>query len=341
MPEQKETLTDRLLGLLLHSADSPLSGEAMSTQLGVTRAAVWKSITQLREQGFSIESGTNRGYRLAEIPNRLSVPLIAAAMRQPQPDRLVVLDSVDSTILAANRMILEGCPNGTVVLADRQTAGMGRMGRSFLSEPEVGVYLALVVAPNCPVQQLGLLTSYAGLAVCGAIEALAPVQAAIKWPNDILLGSRKVCGILTRLVSDAETNTITHAIVGIGINVLQQQFPAELADKAVSILQAGGGTVSRAQLAAGVIDRLDEMLFEQNWLQRPPPAALQELRRRSCTVGQPVRVVTPTTERIGVAEGIDQNGELLVRFGDRLESVTAGEVSVHGLLGYSPAKEAT
>ena len=326
----------RLLELLLHSGGVYQSGEKLSAALGLTRAAVWKEIDRLRQLGFVVESATNRGYRLAKTGDFLWPQLVLPEIDSIRKNSIIYYDQVDSTNLEANRQLLNGLEDGTVVLADSQTAGAGRLGRSFASPPGKGVYLSLVYHPTCGVEKLGLLTSLAGLAVCRAVESLCGCAPVVKWPNDIILNNRKVCGILTRLASDAETNTITHAIVGIGVNVLARPWPPELADKATSLEEATGQALSRAAVAGRILGQLNRMLWEENWLEHPPESLLPELRRRSCTLGRQVLVTTPAASRQGQAVDIDSGGELLVQFDTGLERVAAGEVSVRGLLGYLP-----
>ena len=329
------SLKSRLLELLLAHQDAPVSGQLLSSQLGVTRAAVWKEIQQLRQEGFVISSATNRGYQLTQAPDLLTRELISAFL----PERtapLVALEEVDSTNTEAQRLILEGAEDGLVVVADHQTKGAGRMGRPFLSPAGVGIYLSMVVEPHCTLEALNLLTSYAGLAVCLAIEEHTDLRPAIKWPNDVILEEKKVCGILTKLVSDGENNRISHAIIGIGINVGQEEFPPELRDKAISLRQAGGEGFCRPRLAATLIQVLDRIFFEEKWLQTTPPEALEQLKERSCTLGREVLVITPREERRGKAVDLDCWGGLVVDFPQGRETVTFGEVSVRGVLGYLP-----
>lgn len=333
--EEKDSTAQAMLKLLLEHRGSDISGELVSGRLGMSRSAVWKAITRLRERGFVIESAPRRGYRLTECPNILLPELIDSSIIGNRRNRLICLDEVDSTILYANRLALEGCPDGTVVVAERQTAGMGRRGRSFLSDAGVGIYMSIVVQPHCDIRQLGLLTSLAGLAVCRAIDQQCGVESLIKWPNDIIIGGKKVCGILTRLISDAETTAVTHAIIGIGINVRQREFPGELSEKAISLWQATGAEHNRACLAGAVISHLN-CLFYDGGLESPPTEVMEELRQRSCTIGREVLVISPAQSRKGVAVGLEQNGELLVRFGEQIESINAGEVQVRGVLGYLP-----
>ncbi|MEG2074621.1 MAG: biotin--[acetyl-CoA-carboxylase] ligase, partial [Angelakisella sp.] len=303
---------------------------------GVTRASVWKCIDALRRQGYTVEATTNRGYRVTAVPDLLTREQVLAAVTESAWQQIICIEETDSTNLYANRLILEGAGDGTVVIADRQTKGMGRMGRSFLSLPGVGIYLSMILEPHCTAKELGLLTSYAGLAVCRATERVCGITPQIKWPNDIIIEGKKVCGILTRLVSDAETATITHAIVGIGINVRQQSFPEELSQKAISLRQATGRDFLRAELAGEIINELNRMLRVEKWLENPPENALAQLRALSCTVGKRVTVIGPNGSREGVAMNIDKSGGLLVYFDDVAEVVASGEVSVRGILGYTP-----
>lgn len=328
-----------LLEILLRHREEPLSGESISRSLGVTRSAVWKEIEALRKQGYEISSATNRGYRLERLPNLLSPQLIAFYY----PDclnRIRYYSQTDSTNTRGQILALEGTPDGTAVIADSQTGGSGRMGRSFHSPSGVGLYYSYVLRPDCSVEQLSLLTSYAGLAVCHVIRRLTGLDAQIKWPNDIILDRRKVCGILTKLVSDGESSQITHAVIGIGVNLLQDSFPEELKDKAISLRMAGAGEVSRAQFAAELTRELDTIFLRENWLRLRPQTALDELKALSCTVGCPVTVSAYGEERRGRAVGIAPDGGLIVDYDDGThETVSSGEVSVRGILGYLPVQE--
>lgn len=327
------TMEDRLAALLLAHQDKPLSGEAISREMGVSRSAVWKGMDRLRQTGWEIDSATNRGYQLVRIPDLLTLPLVEHFLPQPRTAPIHIFDQLDSTNTQGQRMVLEGAENGTVILTDRQTSGAGRRGRSFLSPSGVGIYLSYLLAPDCGGEALSLLTSCAGLAVCDAITACTGLSPSIKWPNDVILDRRKVCGILTRLVADGENASIGWAIIGIGVNVAQDSFPQELADKAVSVRMAGGD-VLRARLAAELIARLDDIFSHKDW-QSHDSAILDRLRRLSCTLGQRVVVSSPLGSQEGEAVDIAPNGSLLVRFADGVRPVNSGEVSVRGVLGYT------
>lgn len=312
------------------------SGQELCERLGVSRTAVWKEVTLLREAGYEIESVTNKGYRLVKLPDTLAQPLVARHLTGRPEGLLHCYEEVDSTNTRALQMALEGAPTGTVVVADRQTHGNGRLGRSFESPAGVGVYLSYLLRPQCDTSALSLLTSYAGLAVCEVLEEYGLLPT-IKWPNDVILDRRKVCGILTKLTSDGETATVNGAVIGIGINVAQRRedFPEELREKATSVREAGK-MVPRAELAARVIDRLDDFFLRRNLLRAPTDEMIAALRRRSCTVGSRVVVVSPTGSREAEAIDIAPDAGLMVRYEDgSVATVSSGEVSVRGLLGYT------
>ena len=329
---EKGGMTEKLAALLLAHRGEYLSGEAISRSLGVTRAAVWKGMDRLRSEGWQVDSATNRGYRLAGAPDLLTAPLVEAFLPGPREAPVLCYGELDSTNLQGQRLALEGAKSGTVVLADRQTSGAGRMGRDFYSPGGVGVYLSYLLAPRCGGERLSLLTSCAGLAVCGAIRRTTGLEPAIKWPNDIILEGKKACGILTKLLSDGEDGSIAWAVIGIGVNVAHRSFPPQLEDKAISLKMAGG-EVPRARLAAEIIAGLDEIFSGSGW-QEGDPALLEELRRLSCTLGRRVTVISPAGEEEGEALDIAPDGGLVVRFGNGTRAVSSGEVSVRGLLGY-------
>lgn len=326
----------KLLSLLCAAEGEFVSGQRISEVLGVSRTAVWKQIDRLREQGCEIESVTHRGYRLVQLPDLLTRPLLEQYLPQGRAASIFCHEELDSTNTAALKLAVEGAPSGTVVIADRQTRGSGRLGRRFESPGGVGIYLSYLLRPDCDTAALSLLTSYAGLCVCEELEQYG-LTPAIKWPNDIIIDRRKVCGILTKLTADAETATINGAVIGIGVNVCQarEDFPPELQDKAISVKEAGT-TVPRAKLAAGIIRRLDECFLQKNLLRQPPEASIAALKARSCTVGSRVVVITPTDEYEAEAVDIAPDAGLVVRLEDgSTRTVSSGEVSVRGLLGYT------
>lgn len=325
---------------LLQSADGYLSGEAISRQLGVSRAAVWKRIKALEQAGYEIESRTNRGYRLVQAPNLLTDETVAAALgAHPWADMIRVFDTVDSTNNVAKQLGAASAPAGTVVVANQQTAGRGRLGRQFRSDAGMGVYLTALLRPNVRPDALPPVTAMAAVAACDAVEACCGVRPQVKWTNDVILNRRKTCGILTELSVEAESGMVSYLVVGIGVNVCQKEtdFPPEIREIAGSLEMAVGGPVCRAKVAAALIEalaRLDAALNGdwKNWMER--------YRADCLTVGKAVQILGDGAARPARCEGIDDTGALLVVYPDGTrERIFSGEVSVRGLYGYLPEKE--
>lgn len=246
-------------------------------------------------------------------------------------ENIIWFDCVDSTNTRAKSMAILGVPHGTVLIADRQTAGRGRMGRSFQSPAGVGIYMSVILRPNCPAGQLMHLTCATAVAMCDAVEAAAGIRPGIKWTNDLVYGKRKLAGILTELVT---TPTETAAIIGIGINCCQTHadFDPEIQSFAGSLAMATGTPVDRASVAAAMLTALEEM---DRTLLSDKEGMLSRYRADCITVGSDVSLVRGEEVRHGHAFGIDSEGALLVGFPDgHTEAITSGEVSVRGMYGY-------
>jgi BirA family biotin operon repressor/biotin-[acetyl-CoA-carboxylase] ligase len=236
---------------------------------------------------------------------------------------IIVESCLASTNLYAENLIKNRAENGTVVIADSQTAGAGRRGRCFFSPPGVGIYMSYILAIPKGTQNLPLLTCAAGLIVSNAIDETAGISTKMKWPNDIMYNNKKLCGILTKLTADNLHNIITHAVVGIGINVNQEKgdFPDELKNIAASVRIASGSECDRAVLCAKVITGLDGILQKMG-----SKELIKELSEKSCTIGKEVELTTQGEKRRGLAVAIDSNGGLVVKTGDKMCVVSAGEV---------------
>ena len=189
-----------VLKLLREHTEEFLSGEAISRQAGVSRAAVWKAVEQLRQEGYGIESVPNRGYRLTRVTARLRPEELAEQFRDCRIGReLLCFDTIDSTNNELKRRAVSGTVDGTVILADQQTGGRGRRGRSFVSPAGKGLYLSAALRPQCPLSEISTLTAWTAVALCDAVESVCGVRPGIKWPNDLVLNRKKLCGILTEL----------------------------------------------------------------------------------------------------------------------------------------------
>lgn len=326
-------LRDEVLALL-KGQEGYCSGEEMSRRLGVSRAAVWKAIAALRQEGYEISSAPNRGYQLQNSPDRVSAGELQGALAGRVVGReLLCLDTVDSTNNEVKRRAVEGAPEGLTVLAGQQTGGRGRRGRVFVSPPG-GLYVSVLLRPDTGMRELMWLTAWSGVALCDGIERCCGIRPGIKWTNDIILDGRKVCGILTELGMEGESACSQYVVVGAGINVTQTEadFGPEVAPVAISLAQKLEHPPRRAELAAAVLTALDEMRAA---FPHEKERYLEQYRRDCLTVGREVRLLRGDRVEEAIAEEIDEDFQLVVRFPDgRRETVYAGEVSVRGMLGY-------
>ena len=328
-----------VLELLRQQEGGFVSGEEISRRLGLSRTAIWKAVEALRRAGYTVEARTGLGYRLLSAPDTMTEPEIRRFLGET--DRvgrtLVCLETVDSTNLYAKQLAVEGAADGTVVTADRQTAGRGRLGRDFQSPVGLGIYLTVLLRPDLPPEHLSPLTAMAGVAVCRAVEGICGLSPGLKWPNDPVLNGKKLCGILTELSLEGETGRVADVVLGIGVNVLHrpEDFTPEVREMATSLAQAVGGAVSRPALAAEIIREVDR-LYDALTVGEMGPY-LEEYRRRCVNLGRTVRLLTPGGDgETAEALDIDDDFGLVVRKMDgTVQTVRSGEVSVRGLYGYT------
>ena len=249
----------------------------------------------------------------------------------PWQDSLLWFDSLDSTNTRARELARQGAAHGTVLIADHQTGGRGRRGRSFHSPAGVGIYMSVVLRPRCAPQEIMHLTCAAAVAMCDAVEAAVGFRPGIKWTNDLIWGKRKLGGILTELAFKSD-GTVDYAVVGIGINCRQKEtdFPEEIRGIAASLSMVAEQDADPAKVAAAMVLSLEKMaasLFSPDWIAR--------YQTDCVTVGQEISVVRGDTVRHGTALAVDPEGALIVRFSDgHEEAVSSGEVSVRGMYGY-------
>lgn len=309
-----------------------MSGESISRALGVSRAAVNAAVAALRREGYDIRSSTKTGYELSSGPDRLRGGELAARLGAARAANIVCLDTVGSTNEYLKGLAQSGAPEGTVVLANSQTAGKGRLGRSFYSPRDEGIYLSFLMRPNCPAESAAQLTAWVAVAVHRVLLRLCGVSAGIKWVNDIVLNGRKLCGILTEVSIEAESGHIQYVVVGLGLNVLQRGFSPELAQTATSLLMETGRRYSRCDLAAALTDELDRVnvSFPQG-----AEECLREYRGACVTLGREVCFLRNGVRHTGTAEDIDSDFGLRVCLsGGGRETLRSGEVSVRGMYGY-------
>jgi BirA family biotin operon repressor/biotin-[acetyl-CoA-carboxylase] ligase len=324
MAEVASGSEEMVLAFLAEAGDDFVSGEAISGKLGLSRAAVWKHVNALRGQGYRIEAVPARGYRLTAIPDRLGALEIGPLLNtQDLGQTLHCSDELPSTNDRARELADAGASHGEVVVAESQSAGRGRRGRNWASPPGRNLYLSVILRPNLPPQRAPEITLVASVAACDACRK-AGVEVGIKWPNDLLVGGRKVAGILTEL--SAEPDLVHWVVLGIGVNLNSGpgDFPAELRGQATSLSIERGQPVPRALFAAALLSELEQ------WLDRHAAEGFGPIREawreRSVTLGREVRVDAEGGEISGVAEDIDASGALLVRGKSGLARVVSGDV---------------
>jgi len=329
MPELSEqTNEEMILGFLADGGEEYTSGEALSGKLGLSRAAVWKHVESLRGKGYRIEAVPARGYRLLEVPDRLTSLELSPLLSTNELGRVVhAFETAPSTNEIAFQMATDGAAHGEVVIAEQQTRGKGRRGRSWASPPRVNLYFSAILRPELPPQRAPELTLTAAVALAETLRD-SRVDAFIKWPNDVQVGGRKIAGILTEL--SADTDQVHFVVLGVGVNLncKVEDLGPEIAPQATSVLEVRGGEkVPRALFTAALFGRLEQRLDQHA---REGFAPIQKAwRQLSSTLGQEVLVRTDRAEVRGVAEDIDELGALLLRTGDgALERVLAGDVEL-------------
>ena len=318
---------------LLRSADGYISGQELCNRFGVSRTAVWKAINQLKEAGYEIEAQQNKGYRLMAAPDLMTEAEIKSLMHTEWVAKEVLyFDTIDSTNTKAQELAEKGYPSGTLVVADKQESGKGRRGRSWVSPSGTGIFMTLMIKPDINPNNASMLTLVAALAVAKAITSVTGEVALIKWPNDIVVNSKKVCGILTEM--NAQFDYINHIVVGIGINVHNESFPEEISQMASSLMiEAGGKRFHRAQIIAETMSYFEQ--YYDTFLKTQDLSALvREYDELLVNRNKSVRVLDPKEPFDGKAMGITPKGELIVDTWESRKLVSSGEVSVRGIYGY-------
>ncbi|MCI9277266.1 MAG: biotin--[acetyl-CoA-carboxylase] ligase [Lachnospiraceae bacterium] len=318
---------------LLREREEYVSGQELCQRFGVSRTAVWKAIGQLKKEGYCIEAVKNRGYLLVPEEEVYGRHELESRMDTDWAGRPVFYyDELASTNLQAKLDAENGAGEGTLIVADMQTAGRGRKGKGWSSPAGTNVYFTLILKPDYDVEQASMVTLVMGMAVAEGIRATCGVDARIKWPNDIVAGGRKLCGMLAEM--SVEREFIHYVVVGVGINVKEQVFPEEIADTATSLWQECGRKVSRGQLIVNVMKAF-EARYKVFCGSRSLSGLVEEYNGMLVNKNREVRVLDPKGEFRGVSRGINEKGELLVELEDgSVTAVYAGEVSVRGVYGY-------
>ena len=321
--------TTSILRLFRGSGNCFVSGASISRELKVSRTAVWKHINGLRDAGYVIEAVPSRGYHLVSTPNILSEEEVRERLRTDVIGRrLVCLPETASTNVTAFRMAEDGAAEGTVIIADAQSGGKGRMGRVWSSPPGINLYCSIVLRPTIKPYHAPQLTFLSAVAVARAIEQTTALKPGIKWPNDVLIHGSKVAGLLNEM--SAETDGINFVILGIGVNLNMSttQFPADLRTPATSLLLELGRPVNRAQFTAAMLGELDRLY--KDFLACGFGPVREEWQQRCNANGHEVSVSDGGAETVrGVFDGIDGDGAMLVRLPNgRVERILCGDVRV-------------
>jgi BirA family transcriptional regulator, biotin operon repressor / biotin---[acetyl-CoA-carboxylase] ligase len=315
-----------LLSTLYTNKEQFISGQALADGLGVTRAAVWKAVESLRADGYAIESSKAKGYRLVSVPDLLTEREIPLGLMTERLGRnIVYFDSTDSTNTQAARLAHDGAPEGTLVIAETQTAGRGRLGRKWESPPGVNLYFTLILRPDIPPSDAPMITLAAAVALIKATRALFNLPAAIKWPNDMLIDFKKCAGILTEM--SAEPERVRHVILGIGVdvNMERESFPEEIRDISTSIRLEKGEKADRAELLRQFLTEMESIYAYICSNQKEK--VLDEWRGLSCTLGRRVTVKGLWGECAGIARDIDGSGSLLIeKDGGEVVTVMSGDL---------------
>lgn len=317
---------------ILKDTDGYVSGQELCERFGVSRTAVWKAMNQLKKEGYEIESVQNKGYHLVKTPDILSKnELVSIRKKKWVGTEICYFDVTDSTNTQAKSLGEGDAPNGTLVVAGKQESGRGRRGRSFESPAGTGIFMTLLLRPEIEPQNASMLTLVSALAVAKGIEHMVDLPVQIKWPNDIVINGKKVCGILTEM--SAQMDYVNYIVIGIGINVGNEEFPEEIKDVATSIYLESGKHVNRAMLIEKIWEEFEDYyeLYEKT---QDLSSLVKEYDSYLVNRGQKVRVLDSKEPYEGKAMGITDRGELIVDTWEARRLVSAGEVSVRGVYGY-------
>ena len=317
---------------LLRESDDYISGQELCRRFGVTRSAGWKAVGQLKKEGYEIEAVQNRGYKLVKAEVYGESELRSRIRTVWAGSELHFYRITGSTNLLAKQAGEEDAPHGALFVADEQTAGRGRRGRSWQSPPGANIYFTILLRPDFAPDQASMLTLVMAHSVACAIHRLTGLEPSIKWPNDVLLEGKKVCGILTEM--SVEREYIHYVVCGVGINVVSQDFPEGIREHAIAVEEVYGQAVSKGALLQYVMED-----FERDYDAFVAAGDLTPLLESYNGIlvnrDRRVRVLDPKGEWEGIARGINAGGELLVEdIEGGIQNIFAGEVSVRGIYGY-------
>ncbi len=319
------TLKEKILEKLSHSEDY-ISGQSLAEEFGVSRAAVSKAVKALRSDGYGVDSVNNKGHRLVFSADALNADAIRSQMNSDAQNlELFVLESVDSTNNEAKRMLADGFSDDALIVANEQTGGRGRLGRSFYSPKNTGIYMSFLYQSELKLSDAVTITTAAAVAVVRAIEAVTDIIPEIKWVNDVYANGKKVCGILTEAVSDFETGTAKSIIIGIGINITTENFPDDIKERAASLVSTQTKKTLRNELIAQTANELTAI-----YRTLPDKSSfIGCYKDHSMIIGKEIDFYVNNNKQSGTAVDINDDGSLIVAMQDGSKiTLSSGEVTV-------------
>jgi len=328
-------MKESILKELIKNQNRYISGQELSEKFGVSRTAIWKYIKKLKEEGFVIESVTNKGYILVSSPDALYPVEIKRNLKTEFIGKEIIhLDSVDSTNNYGKELASTGFNDGTLIVAEEQTKGRGRLGREWISQKGKGIWMTIMLKPDLKPDMASQVTLIAALSVLRGIKNVTDIDVMIKWPNDLVINGKKVCGILTEL--GAEIDIINYLCVGIGINVNSEEddFNKIGLNTATSLKVTVGKTIDRKRLIVEILESF-ENLYKQFLQKGSIDYMLEEYKKHLVNLGKEVKIILKNNEIKGIAEDVNSKGHLMVRLDNgHLMEVSSGEVSVRGVYEY-------
>lgn len=320
---------------MLKESEKYLSGQELCEKFGVSRTAIWKVVKQLEAEGYLIEAVRNKGYRLKTAGDFLSqAELESSISTQWAGKNIVYYNEIDSTNTAAKKAAEAGAPHGTLVVSDYQSMGKGRRGKTWSAPHGVGIWMSLIMRPELPPSAASMLTLVAAMAVAEGLDKATDgvLKAQIKWPNDIVSGGKKICGILTEMSTELEC--INYVVTGMGINANTEEFPEDIETVASSILLETGKRLNRSKTINCIMQKFET--YYKAFVEAGNMSGLiKEYNSRLANKDNTVKVLKPGGGYTGISLGINDSGALLVKTEDgTIHSVISGEVSVRGVYGY-------
>jgi BirA family biotin operon repressor/biotin-[acetyl-CoA-carboxylase] ligase len=321
-------LDEKILAVLRRSAEGHVSSEELCKLAGISRAAIWKHIEKLRQEGYEIEASPHLGYRLIAVPDRLIPSEVKWALNTKIIGKEILsYKKVDSTNDVAYKLAEKGMKEGCVIFAEEQERGKGRHGRNWLSPPHTGIYLSFILRPEIAPNEIARITLLAAVCVAKAIRGATGLSAMIKWPNDIIVNGRKICGILTEM--KAEQDRVDFLIVGIGVNVgtNERSLPKGASSIRVELRRAGRTMThpSRLEIARRILEEVERHYIRLN--KSGFKAIMDDWKHLSSMPGSRIKVAMQTRSLEGIVHDIDENGALIVRLDSGiLEAVSSGDI---------------